>query len=139
MALVGQNAGLNFDLRISGTRERPLERTTERFEIVGRRLRDARLPLREVLRILEQGERRHFKGLRGRYVDTGATMRSLTEPSDPNAIREVQPDELVFGTKVYYARFLRRKRKSAVLVLKPTEKRMASKVVLDHITRGFGL
>jgi hypothetical protein len=40
----------------------------------------------------------------------------------------------VFGTSIWYARFLRRKKKSAVLVLQPTERKAAAQTILDYIT-----
>lgn len=62
-----------------------------------------------VFTILEEGEDLLFAGYHGKYVRTGATKASLTSPAANDAIREAHADELVFGTSVWYARFLTRK------------------------------
>lgn len=60
---------------------------------------------REIFGAIEEAERRIFAEFDGKYVDTGATMRSLTEPDDDMGIREHEGDEFVFGTKVWWAKF----------------------------------
>jgi hypothetical protein len=85
-----------------------------------------------IMKVFEAGELRHFNRLRGRYVLTGATKASLTE-GGPDAIREAHGDEFTFGTSVFYARFLRKGRRSAVLVLQPAAKKAATLVLADHV------
>lgn len=120
--------GLEFGLQLIGGEEAEKD-----LDGIARRMLDARPAFEAVEKILESGEERHFASLRGRYVRTGALKASLTQPDANGAIREAHADELVFGTSIYYARFLRRKRKSAVLVLKPIERRSASRTILDYV------
>jgi hypothetical protein len=61
----------------------------------------------------------------------------LTDGNADGAIREAHADELVFGTSIFYARFLRRRKKSAVLVLKPLERKASQRAILDYITGGL--
>lgn len=42
------------------------------------------------------------------YVQTGATMESLTQPDAAGAIRRIHGSELEFGTSVWYAKFQRK-------------------------------
>lgn len=121
--------GLNFEIRPEG-----VDATSEDLAGVARRLVNAEPAFVDVARILERGEQRLFKRLRGKYVDTGATRASLTQPDANGAIRQAHGDELVFGTSIWYARFLRRKKKSAVLVLQPTERKAAAQTILDYVT-----
>lgn len=120
--------GLNFSIQAIG-----VDQTERRLNAVERRMRDARPAFEKVARILESGEQRHFNSLKGRYVDTGALKASLTQPNANGAIRKAHRDELEFGTSIFYARFLRRKKKSAVLVLKPIERKAAVATILDFI------
>ena len=120
--------GLEFGLQLLGGEE-----AIDDLDGIAKRMEHARPAFEAVSEILEAGEERHFSGLRGRYVRTGALRDSLTQPDANGAIREAHADELVFGTSIYYARFLRRKRKSAVLVLKPLERKAASKTILDYV------
>ncbi len=73
-----------------------------------------------------------FAELGGRYVATGTTLRSLTLPDAPHAVRRVVAGALEFGTDVRYARYLTEhigpptesggmKRPKPVAVLKLTE------------------
>lgn len=121
--------GLTFEIQPIG-----VEETSHDLAGVAQRLVNAEPAFVEVERILERGEQRLFKRLRGKYVDTGATMASLTQPTANHAIRQAHADEVVFGTSVWYARFLRRKsKKSAVLVLQPTERKAAAETILDFV------
>lgn len=102
-------------------------------------MRHAEPAFKLVAEILEKGEERHFKGLQGRYVRTGALRDSLTQPSANGAIREIHGDQLIFGTSIFYAKFLRKRKKSAVLVLKPTERKAAAATILAYVSRGTRL
>jgi hypothetical protein len=123
-------APLIYDIQALG-----VEKTTADLEGISHRMTDAEPAFVEAARILERGEQRLFKRLHGKYVRTGATRDSLTQPAANHAIREAHADELVFGTSIWYARFLRNKRgKSAVLVLTPTERKQINRTILDYIT-----
>jgi len=126
------------------------QKTSENYDEVSRRLTNAKPAFSEVLDILEEGERRHFARLRGKYVRTGELMASLTQPAANDAIREAHGDGLVFGTSTYYAQFqtasrkaratglvTKQKGKSAVLVLQPKAKKAASQAILDFALEPF--
>jgi hypothetical protein len=123
--------GLTFEIQALGTEE-----ASQDLEGVEQRILHAEPAFTEIERILEQGEQRHFNRLHGKYVRTGATRASLTQPSANGAIREAHTDQLIFGTKIWYAKFLRKKKKSAVLVLLPKERKAITQTMLDHITNG---
>lgn len=123
--------GLEFDVSLDGG-----EKAEHDLEEIADRMRDFRRAAGLLFSILEAGEQRHFSSLRGRYVLTGATRDSLTSRSANGAIREAHAGELTFGTSIDYAQYLRRKKKSAVLVLKPKEKKRASSELLDFIVGG---
>jgi hypothetical protein len=120
------------------------------LEEMGRRSLDWTGPFREIMRMLERDERRHFASLRGRYVLTGQTYASLTQPAANGAIREFHRGELHFGSRVAQAGYLtksprdpnneqvskphRPDLRSAVLVFRGVTKKEASRVILDHVT-----
>ncbi|HEY1437362.1 MAG TPA: hypothetical protein VGG82_07655 [Casimicrobiaceae bacterium] len=56
------------------------------------------------IRYMEEFEQSLFAGYGGRYVKTGKLRASLTEPG-ADAVRDVNPKGMVFGTHVFYARF----------------------------------
>jgi hypothetical protein len=130
--------GLNFEIQAIG-----VEQTSRDLEGVTHRMVNAEPAFVEVERILERGEHRLFDRAHGRYVDTGATRESLTQPEANGAIREAHGDQLIFGTRIWYAKFLRKpgrgrsgKTKSAILVLAPTERKQARETILDYIRGG---
>lgn len=123
--------GLTFEIQPLGT-----EKTSSDLAGVAHRLQNAEPAYLQVARILERGEQRLFTRLRGKYVDTGATRASLTQPHANGAIRRAHADELVFGSSIWYAKFLRKGKKSAVLVLQPTERKAITQTVLDYVTSG---
>lgn len=71
------------------------------------RFRNAQPAFELVQGILESGEKRVFKNLRGKYVETGHLMDSLTQHSADDAIREAHMAGVDFGTSTWYARFHR--------------------------------
>jgi hypothetical protein len=123
--------GLTFEIQALGT-----EDASHNLAGVSARMSNAQPAFTQIERILEQGEQRQFDRLHGKYVRTGATRASLTQPSANGAIRQAHADELVFGTNVWYAKFLRKKKKSAVLVLLPKERKQVTQTMLDYITSG---
>ena len=107
--------------------------------------------LRAQATTLEAAEAGVFAELGGRYVATGATMRSLTLPAGPDAIRRTTAGSLEFGTSVRYARYLTEtvgpeteagglKRPLPVAVLKLTAptRQLVAHDVLDHIVGDAG-
>lgn len=123
--------GLTFEIQALGAEE-----TSRDLEGVEQRMIHAEPAFTRIERILEAGEQRQFNRLHGKYVRTGATRASLTQPTANGAIRQAHADELVFGTRIWYAKFLRKKKKSAVLVLLPKERKAITQTMLDHITSG---
>ena len=59
----------------------------------------------QIFRAFEESEREIFAGYGGKYVQSGATMESLTQPDGRNAIREAVGGEFTFGSRVWYAKF----------------------------------
>jgi hypothetical protein len=108
-------------------------------EIAGR-ARDPEAALRRVFPIFERAEAELFESLGGKYVRTGATRKSLTEPTAKGAVREVHGTEFVFGSKVWYAKFQgttgpgSHRPPSAILKLTPEMAREASEAVLAYVT-----
>lgn len=117
---------------------------------VEHRLRSGREAWEDVMEVLEDSEMEFFIRQRGRYIDTGRLAKSLTEQNGADVIRDIHGDGLGldFGTSVFYAKFLTKKRrdppagqvrgrkrkgKSAVLVLTASARKQAVKVVLDYV------
>lgn len=124
-----------FDIQAIGFSD-----AAKKLGFVVARLLNARPAWELIEEMLEEGEKRLFKRYGGKYVDTGALMESLTQPTANDAIREAHADELVFGTNVWYAVFQKEKggKKSAVLKLQPTERKKIPVTLLEYITAGFG-
>lgn len=108
-----------------------VSKVSEDLTGVARRMVNAKPAFTKVQQILERGEQRLFDRAHGKYVKSGRTRESLTQEAAPDAVREARGDRLTFGTSVWYAKFLRKGKKSAVLVLRPTERKQASQVLLD--------
>jgi len=103
---------------------------------IGSRARDLRPEFVEAARLLEETEAAIFAAHGGKYVETGATKASLTQPEANGAIREVHETGLAFGTSVWYARFPgttgkgRHAAPSAILNLEPeTVDRVAERMI----------
>lgn len=119
-----------------------------KLEEVAFRADDWRLPFREIMGLLERDEARHFRSLRGRYVLTGATRASLTQPAANGAIRELHAGSLHFGSSLDTARYLTKSPHdpfneqvpkphrpdllSGVLVFRGVTKKEASRIILEH-------
>lgn len=114
------------------------------FDRVNNNMRDLTSGFRLAMPILAAGEARYFSRLRGKFVDTGRLRESLTRVgSGGDAIREAHRNYAVFGTNVTYARYLRAGRvnkrgtkKSAVLVLLPTERKLVARAMLRDVVGG---
>jgi hypothetical protein len=108
---------------------------------IAARLDDATAIMRREAHVLEVAERGTFAELDGRYVDTGTTLRSLTLPDAPYAIRRATRSALEFGTSVRYARYLtetigphgERPKPVAVLKLSPVTRQQVAHDVMDQV------
>lgn len=98
------------------------------------------------MRVLEQTEATLFAGYGGKYVQTGATLASLTQSSAEGAIRRIHGASIEFGTSIWYAKFQReiggpsgkprgRKRvgPSKILKLTDADRASAARLVMDSI------
>lgn len=98
--------------------------------------------LRRSFRALEEGEQALFAGYGGKYVQTGALERSLTEPDAADAVREAHGAEAEFGSSVFYARFQgtegvgHHAGPSAVLRATQAEADAAGALMLEYVVRG---
>lgn len=113
---------------------------TGKLKRVSLRIVNARPVFESIEDVLEAGEERIFRRLRGKYVDTGHLMESLTQPSADDAIREAHSYGLDFGTATWYARFHKDKRdKSPYLKIQPTERKIISAEVMEYIVGGMAV
>lgn len=115
------------------------EDVLRRYKGIQERMLDVSPAWRRIEEILQEGERRHFTQLKGRFVDTGRVRASLVGESS-DSIRHLTDEEYTFGTSVFYARFLKgaNTKKSAVLVLKPKERKAARMTMMDHLLGRVG-
>lgn len=126
--------GLDLEITAVG-----VGKTEKDLDGISARFKNIRPAFEVVLELIERSEKRLFKRLAGKYVDTGDLMASLTQADANEAIRVAHAEELEFGTGLYYARYQRDQyRKSAVLKLLPKEKREANATILGYITHGLG-
>jgi hypothetical protein len=140
--------GFNFQIVTVNARE-----VADSYFDVGEAIADLRPAFREAFRLLEADEVEHFAKMRGRYILTGATMRSLTRRRAAGAIREAHGTNAAFGTRVLHAHYLTKSPydvendqvskhnghgRSAVLVSKPATRRAIADLVLEHVARPFG-
>lgn len=119
-----------------------LEREDETVEALRRlslSMRNLEPAWERVFTMMDNAERRLFSRVNGRYVRTGRTRSSLTTNDHRNAIRVAHSDEAIFGTNVWYAAFLRKGRKSAVLQFEAPEKKKMAKILLDHLDQAASL
>jgi hypothetical protein len=122
------------------------EKVQRDFAGIAERLDDSRAIMARQATVLETAERGVFAELGGRYVDTGETLRSLTLPAGPHAIRHVTRGSLEFGTSVRYARYLtehigphgERPKPVAVLKLSPVTRQQIAHDVMDQVTGAGG-
>jgi hypothetical protein len=105
-----------------------------------------------VFSLFEAQEANVFDQLHGVYVDTSRVRASLTEPAAEGAVRSVTPFEWVFGSDVWYGRFLttvigppsgvprgmKRNPPSAVLRIPLYTQVAAGQLILRYVARGEG-
>lgn len=92
----------------------------------------------EAMGILERREVEIFAAWHGRYVDTGDTMRSLTEPGADGAIREAHHDYAEFGSSIPYVIYLRDQGRSAVMRFDESDAAEVGAAVLAYVMHGIG-
>ena len=128
------------------------EETADHYDEVADRAVHGKPAFEKVMRLLEESHASHFASLRGRYVLTGATLASLTQPSGTGAIRVAHQDSLHFGTTVDQAHYLTKaprdpdndqirkpnNKLSAVMVLSKKTKETAAQILLDYVVEPFG-
>lgn len=128
------------------------EDSTDRLAEVQRRILAPRPAWEYAMTEFERSHERHFRKMKGRYVDTGQTRASLTGRTD-KSIREIMDDRAVFGSRRPQSVWLtkrdedvenyqlpkRRKGRGryAVGVLDPRLPRKVRKVMADHILDGW--
>jgi hypothetical protein len=103
----------------------------ERYEGIERRLGDLVPGWVHVAQRREEGEKRLFDFYHGRFVETGALKKSLTEEGAEGAIREIHGEQLLFGTSIEYAVYLPG---DAVLGLSEHERHDVDELMLGHVT-----
>lgn len=104
---------------------------------MGARARSPQPAFKAIFAPLEESHAELFASLGGKYVDTGALRDSLTQPNANGALREIHGAEMQFGSTLDYAVFQREDGKSAVLRLRPKDRKKASLTYLAYITRGL--
>lgn len=115
-----------LDLHLSGA-----EAAARRYDEIARNLANIAPAAPAIFALMERREKALFAELGGRYVRTGATLRSLTQRGD-RAIREAHADTLEFGSAVEYAVYL-----TAPPVLRVGTREVASvaDAIMDHVVR----
>lgn len=115
---------------------------------VADRLEDPGEAWDEAITYLEGLHAQHFSRMRGRYIRTGDTMRSLTRSHAYGAIRK-NKGEMRFGTRVWYAHFLTKspydvenhqvhkeppgEGRSAVLIWPPRADKNITEILARHV------
>lgn len=126
-------AGVVFDIQAFG-----FDEAEGKLKRVSYHVTNMQPGFEAAMELLEEGEKRLFKRYAGKYVDTGALMASLTQPTANDAIRDAHAQHADFGTSVWYAKFQKDKKgKSAVLKLQPTERKLIPTTLLKFVTRGI--
>jgi hypothetical protein len=108
-----------------------------KLEGIEQRILDHEPAFDEVMSVLERSEERLFDAWNGRYVDTGATKASLTQPDADGAIREAHAQSAEFGTSIPYTVYLREHGRSAVMRFDEADQAEVSAVVLRYIMEGL--
>lgn len=105
------------------------------------RFANARPAFELIQEMLEQGEQGIFRRLSKKdpdYVLTGHLMRSLTQPSADDAVRDAHATGLDFGTQTWYARFHRdEKGKLPYLRIMPKARKEIGPIVLGYVVGGM--
>lgn len=125
-----------------------IDEAARMFERIGQRAVNARPAMTAIMALLIKGEVALWNRSGGKKwppradgskpgIRTGALQRSLTEVSAPGAVREIHADHLLFGTDIFYARFMQggtpTEPKRPVLVYRPTDKKKTKTIVELHL------
>lgn len=128
-------------------------KVSTRIADMGNRAAHAKPAMHRIVRVLETGERALWARSGGKKwpphpdgtpagVKSGALRDSLTRDDAPGAVREVHEDHLVFGTTVWYSRFMqdgttvRGKRhapKRPVIVYRPVDRKRTRDIIAEHL------
>lgn len=129
------------------------EEVANSYDQVGLHVVNLEPAMAKIMGLLIKDEIQHFRKMKGRYVLTGATIASLTQPDAGGAIRAIHGDGLRFGTRVEQAHYLTKSPhdaenqqitkhnghgRSAVLVFRKQTVRKASQLILKHSVEPFG-
>lgn len=119
---------------------------------IGERGRDARPAMREITLVILKGEQAFWARHGGAKwplradgtpagVQTGALRDSLTKMYAPGAIRKIERDGLVFGTSLWYSRFMygtkvkgkQHSPRRPIVVLRPVDRKRTRAVLADYL------
>jgi hypothetical protein len=148
----GRTGGTSLDISISG-----VVPTAEMLEAIGQRAIHLDPALREIMDLLLEGERSLWKRsgrkwmrtlapstqARHRRQGTAALVEShhlddsFTKETGRDAIRKAHGEELVFGSSVYYAKFIDKKKRQ-ILVFRPKDKKQTRVILVDHLLGRLG-
>lgn len=118
------------------------------IEDIGKRAVHARPAMAKITLLLLGGEVALWKRSGGKKwapkvgdgeigVLSGLLKASLTEPGAMGAVREIHDDHVVFGTRIFYARFMQsgtpHEPKRPVLVFRPTDRKATKEIVRLHL------
>lgn len=118
------------------------------IEDIGERAVHARPAMTKITLLLVGGEVALWKRSGGKKwapkvgdgevgVLSGRLKASLTEPGAEGAVREIHDDHVVFGTSLYWSRFMQagtpHEPKRPVLVFRPTDRKATKEIVRLHL------
>lgn len=117
------------------------------IENIGQRAVNARPAMLAITELLENGEQALWKRSGGKKwppradgtkagVLSGDLERSLTEGGADGAVREIHADHLVFGTSIWYARFMqgtKHQPKRPIIVFRPTDRKKTKTIIELHL------
>jgi hypothetical protein len=131
-----------------------LAETMHAYQEVADRITNVQPAFDDIFTMLEEGEKELFAGVAPKYDRTGDLKRSLTKRVAPGAIRDADHNGAIFGSSIWYGKFLSKSQEdmplgqisgdrrtfkpSAVLVLQPKTTRRIADLVLDYIVEDFG-
>lgn len=125
-----------------------VEDAVRMFDQIGQRAMNALPAMTAIMALLIKGEQALWNRSGGKKwaprADgskagrrTGDLERSLTEIGAPGAVREIHADHLVFGTDIFYSRFMQSgtptEPKRPLLVYRPTDRKKTKTIVELHL------
>jgi phage gpG-like protein len=118
------------------------------IEDIGHRAMHAEPAMRKISAVLLLGEQALWKRSGGKKwapradgstpgVLSGDLLRSLTQAEAPGAIREIHADHVVFGTSIWYGKFMqggtKHEPKRPILVFRPTDRKATKTIIELHL------